>query len=77
MNGFERYTKKTRRQVFLEEMDKLSRWQECARSSNPIIPSRGMGVRRWEWSGCCGFIFCSSGLTCRTRPWKRPCMTRR
>jgi len=48
MNGFERYTKKTRRQVFLEEMNKLSRGESCARSSNPIIPSRGMGARRWE-----------------------------
>src|SRR5271170_4623036 len=51
---------------FCKKWNKLSRGESCARESNPIIPSRGMGARRWEWSGCCGFIFCSSGLTCRT-----------
>ncbi len=27
MNGFERYTKKTRRQVFLEEMEQAVPWE--------------------------------------------------
>ena len=32
MNGFERYTKKTRRQVFLEEMEQVVPWRElCVR----------------------------------------------
>ena len=30
MNGFERYTKKTRRQVFLEEMERVVPWREYA-----------------------------------------------
>jgi hypothetical protein len=21
--------------------------------------------RQWEWSGCCGFTFCSNGSTCQ------------
>ena len=31
MNGFERYTKKTRREVFLEEMEQVSRGASWAR----------------------------------------------
>src|SRR5438132_2578636 len=55
-----------------------SRWcrgASCARWSSRIIPSLGTGGGRWEWSACCGFTFCSSGSTCRTRRWKRRCTT--
>jgi IS5 family transposase len=39
MNGFERYTKKTRRQVFLEEMEQVVPWRElCA---TPLFPAYG------------------------------------
>ena len=30
-NGFERYRKRTRRAVFLEEMELVVPWQSCAR----------------------------------------------
>jgi len=30
MTGFERYTKKTRRAVFLEEMEQVVPWASCA-----------------------------------------------
>jgi hypothetical protein len=31
MNGFERYTKKTRREVFLEEMEQVVHGASCVR----------------------------------------------
>jgi len=60
MNGFERYTKKTRRQVFLEEMEQVVPWRElcalvephCADAADlfsaavvqPVGPGRGRGL---------------------------------
>ena len=66
MTGFERYTKKTRRAIFLEEMEQVVPWRELCVLIDRIIPNQGMDGRRWEWNECCGFSFCSSGSTCRT-----------
>jgi IS5 family transposase len=43
MNGFERYTKKTRRQVFLEEMEQVVRWREVCALIEPHYPKPGNG----------------------------------
>ena len=77
MTGFERYTKKTRRAVFLEEMEQVVPWAKLCALIEPHYPKPGNGRPPVEWSGCCGFTFCSSGSTCRTRRWKRRCTTRR
>jgi|HubBroStandDraft_6_1064221.scaffolds.fasta_scaffold28633_4 hypothetical protein len=77
MTGFEQYTRKTRRTIFLEEWNRWCRGASCARWWSHIIRSLGTGGHPWEWSACCGFTFCSSGSTCRTRRWKRRCTTRR
>jgi hypothetical protein len=77
MTGFEHYTRKTRRAIFLEEMEQVVPWHELCALVERIIPSLGRGGRRWEWNACCGFTFCSSGLTCRTRLSKRRCTTGR
>jgi len=50
MNGFEQYTKKTRRQVFLEEMEQVVPWRELCALIEPIIqagewaPTGGSGA---------------------------------
>ena len=44
MNGFERYTKKTRRQVFLEEMEQVVPWREVCALIEPHYPQAG------EWA---------------------------
>ena len=77
MTGFERYTKKTRRALFLEEMEQVVPWGELCALIEPHYPKAGNGRPPVGWSGCCGFTFCSSGSTCRTRGWKRRCTTRR
>ena len=38
MNGFERYTKKTRRQAFLEEMEQVVPWRELCALIEPHYP---------------------------------------
>src|SRR6267378_4083459 len=43
MNGFERYTKKTRRQVFLEEMEQVVPWRELCGLIEPRYPKPGNG----------------------------------
>ena len=51
MTGFERYTKKTRRQMFLEEMEQVVPWHELCALIEPHYPKPGngrppMGVER-------------------------------
>src|ERR1700689_1829504 len=43
MNGFDRYTKKTRRQVFLEEMEQVVPWKELCSLIEPHYPKPGNG----------------------------------
>ena len=43
MTGFERYTKKTRRQVFLEEMEQVVPWCEMCWVIEPHYPKPGNG----------------------------------
>ncbi len=43
MTGFERYTKKTRRAVFLEEMEQVVPWRELCALIEPYYPKSGDG----------------------------------
>jgi len=43
--GFERYTKKTRRAQFLEEMEQVVPWRELAALIEPFYPKAGSGRR--------------------------------
>jgi IS5 family transposase len=43
MNGFERYSKKTRRAVFLEEMEQVVPWAELRALIEPYYPKVGNG----------------------------------
>ena len=43
MTGFERYTKKTRRAVFLEEMEQVVPWGELCALIGPYYPKAGNG----------------------------------
>ena len=43
MTGFERYTKKTRRQMFLEEMEQVVPWRELCALIKPHYPQPGNG----------------------------------
>jgi hypothetical protein len=43
MTGFEQYTRKMRRALFLEEMGQVVPWRELCGLLDRIIPSRGTG----------------------------------
>jgi len=43
MTGFERYTKKTRRETFLEEMEQVVPWRELCALIEPHYPKAGNG----------------------------------
>jgi len=43
MNGFERYSKKTRRAAFLEEMEQVVPWAELCALIEPVYPKEGQG----------------------------------
>jgi len=43
MNGFERYTKKTRREAFLAEMEQVVPWRELCALIEPHYPKPGNG----------------------------------
>ena len=43
MNGFERYSKKTRRSLFLEEMEQVVPWKELGALIEPYYPKAGNG----------------------------------
>jgi hypothetical protein len=62
-SGFERYTKKTRRALFLEEMEQVVPWAELCALVEPVYAKAGNGRRPVGRSGCCGFTFRSSGTT--------------
>jgi len=42
-SGFERYTKKTRRALFLEEMEQVVPWAELCALIEPVYPKAGPG----------------------------------
>ena len=43
MTGFEQYTRKTRRAIFLEEMEPVVPWRELCRLAEPHTPKPGNG----------------------------------
>ena len=48
MTGFERYTKKTRRAIFLEEMEQVVPWAKLCALIEPHYPRPGNGRRPKE-----------------------------
>src|SRR5499425_1715951 len=48
MTGFERYTKKTRREMFLEEMEQVVPWRKLCALIEPHYPKPGNGRRPKE-----------------------------
>src|SRR5947207_15203101 len=65
MTGFEQYTRKTRRAIFLEEMEQVVPWRELCALVEPHYPKAGngrppVGVERMlriyflqQWFTCC------------------------
>ena len=45
-NGFEKYHKKTRKEIFLEEMEQIIPWQELSEAIKPYYPKEPKGAGR-------------------------------
>ena len=45
-SGFEKYHKKTRKEIFLEEMDQIIPWQEMSAAIKPYYPKEPIGAGR-------------------------------
>ena len=56
---------RTKREVFLTEMDVLIPWEECVRLIKPHWTGGRDGASR-----CCGCSCCRSGSACRTMPFR-------
>src|SRR5678810_266954 len=66
MTGFERYTKKTRRAIFLEEMEHVVPWAKLCAVVEPHYPKPGNGRRPKELEQMLRLI--SAQSRCLTRP---------
>src|SRR2546425_11781315 len=75
MTGFEQYTRKTRRAIFLEEMEQVVPWGELCELVAPHYPKPGKGRRPVGVERMLRIYFLHSGSTCRTRGRKRRCTT--
>ena len=75
-SGFGQYAKKTRRALFLEEMEQVVPWAVLCRLVEPHYPKAGNGRPPVGLERMLGVYFLQHGSTCRTRGWKRRCMTR-
>jgi transposase, IS5 family len=64
--SFERYGRKSRRELFLEEMDRAVPWAELEALVEPHYAKASSGRRPMGLGIMLGLTSCSSGLTCRT-----------
>ncbi len=74
--GFEKYSKTTRRERFLTEMDRIVPWGDLCALIAPMYPKGGDGRPPKELEMMLRCTFCSSGSISRTRAWKKLSTTR-
>ena len=71
--------KPTRREVFLQLMERVIPWDLLLKAIEPYYPKAGPqgDDRPILLRSCCEFIFCRTGMGRRTDRWKKPCMRMR
>ena len=66
--------KRTRREHFHAEMEVVVPWKALIDLIEPHYPKTsskgGRPARLIRWKSCCGFIWCSSGMTSAIQPWR-------
>ena len=77
MTGFERYTKKTRRAMFLEEMEQVVPWGKLCALIEPHYPKASNGRHPKELEKMLRIYFLQQWFNLADRRWKRRCTTRR
>ena len=76
MTGFERYTKKTKRALFLEEMEQVVPWDKLCSLIEPYYAKAGNGRQPVGLERMLRIYFLQQWFNL-SDPAKRPCMTRR
>ena len=61
---FAKFCKTTRKELFLDEIERTVPWQELTAAIEPFYPNP-QGAGRWASSGWCGSTSSSIGSTCR------------
>jgi IS5 family transposase len=74
--GFEKYGRKSKRELFLDTMNAVVPRGELEALIAPYYPRAARGANPWDCRSCGGLTSCSSGSTCRTRGWRRRSMNR-
>jgi IS5 family transposase len=77
MNGFDLYSKKTRRTLFLEAMEQVAPWDKLCGLIEPYYPKAGNGRQPLGVERMLRLYFLQEWFNCRIRPWKRRCTIRR
>ena len=55
--GFERYSRQTKRAVFLDEMNAIVQWKRLCALITPHYQTAKTADRRFRWSACCSSTF--------------------
>src|SRR5580658_4520746 len=76
MNGLERYTKKTRREVFLEEIEQVVPWRELCARIEPHYPKPGNGRPAVGVERMLRMYFLQQWFNLSDPGVEGPCMTR-
>jgi hypothetical protein len=63
-SSFAKYGRKSKRELFLDQMNQVIPWSELLALVEPFYPQAGS---RWAWRLCCGLTFCSSVWFFRSR----------
>jgi IS5 family transposase len=74
--SFEKHGRKSKRELFLDQMNQVVPWSEFWRWLSLFTPRLATAASRLVWRLCFGPTFCSSGSACLTRAWKKPSMSR-
>jgi hypothetical protein len=76
VSGFERYTKKTKRALFLEEMEQVVPWRELCALTEPYYPKAGNGRPPAGVERMLRIYFLQQWFNLSDPAWKRHCRTR-
>ena len=74
--GFEKYSKTTRREKFLAEMDRIVPWGELCALIAPVYPKAGDGRPPKELEMMLRVYFLQQWFNLSDPGWKKPSMTR-
>jgi IS5 family transposase len=74
--SFVKCGRKSKRELFLDQMNQVVPWSELLALVEPVYPKAGNGRRPVGLAIMLRTSFCSSGLACPTPAWRKRSMSR-